>query len=352
VTDRDLDVRLYDELDSLRDEWRVLAERSGNLFATWEWASTWWAHFGRGHELVVAGARDEHERLVAVLPLHVHAVRGLRMLRFIGHGAGDQLGPVCAPSDTTAAAQALRALLASPAARWDLFLGEQVPADERWDTLLGATVVTHTGLPLVQVNGTDWEGFLASKSANFRQQVRRRERNLHRRYTVTYRSGARETLDADLDVLFALHRSRWRGRRSLFEVQEQFHRDFAAKALDRGWLRLWFLELDGDPVAAWYGFRFGDSEYFYQAGRDPLHDGSPGFVLLCHTIRAAIDDGVQEYRLLRGAEEYKYRFANLDRGLDTVAVGRGLVGQAALAAGRFARRWRPLKDTLKRPLRL
>jgi len=52
VTDGDLDVRLYDELDSLRDEWRVLAERSGNLFATWEWASTWWSHFGRGHDLV------------------------------------------------------------------------------------------------------------------------------------------------------------------------------------------------------------------------------------------------------------------------------------------------------------
>jgi CelD/BcsL family acetyltransferase involved in cellulose biosynthesis len=352
VTERTFELELHDQMESLQGEWQALAEESGNLFATWEWVSTWWSHFGRGHDLVVGAVRGERSRLVGVLPLHVHRLAAIRMLRFVGHGAGDQLGPVCAPRDLGRISDALRQILQTTGSRWDLFLGEQLPADEHWNAALGAKIVAQTGLPLVRAPGLDWEGFLASKSSNFRQQARRRERNLVRRYRVQYRFGSAETLAADLDILFALHRLRWGRRPSLFAAQEQFHREFAARALDRGWLRLWFLELDGEPVAAWYGFRFSNVEYFYQAGRDPAREGSPGFVLLCHSMRAALDDGVDEYRLLRGAEEYKYRFATLDRGLDTVAVARSVVGRTAVAAGRLARRFTPLKEALKGPLRL
>ena len=57
-------------------------------------------------------------------------------------------------------------------------------------------------------------------------------------------------------------------------------------------------------------------------------------MMLAHTIRAAIDEGVTEYKLLRGGEEYKGRFATSDPGLESFAVGSGVVGgAAALAAG-------------------
>jgi hypothetical protein len=49
-----------------------------------------------------------------------------------------------------------------------------------------------------------------------------------------------------------------------------------------------------------------------------------GFVLLAHAIRAAADDGMVEYRLLRGDEEYKHRFGTHDPGLETVGVSSGL----------------------------
>ena len=57
-----------------------------------------------------------------------------------------------------------------------------------------------------------------------------------------------------------------------------------------------------------------------------------GFVLMNHTIRAAIEDGMREYRLLRGDEGYKSRFATRDRPLETRAVGRGPLGRPAVAA--------------------
>jgi CelD/BcsL family acetyltransferase involved in cellulose biosynthesis len=93
------------------------------------------------------------------------------------------------------------------------------------------------------------------------------------------------------------------------------------------------MEVDGEPVAAWQGFRYAGAECFYQSGRDPEWDrASVGLLLLAHTIRAAIEDGVGEYRLLRGGEGYKDRFATEDPGLQTFALPRGPAARAAAAA--------------------
>jgi CelD/BcsL family acetyltransferase involved in cellulose biosynthesis len=79
------------ELDTARDEWEERAARSGNIFATWEWCWTWWRHFGNGHRLVLRTVREAGE-LVAILPLYEHRAGPFRVLRFLGHGLGDQLG--------------------------------------------------------------------------------------------------------------------------------------------------------------------------------------------------------------------------------------------------------------------
>src|SRR5207249_3746970 len=115
------------------------------------------------------------------------------------------------------------------------------------------------------------------------------------------------------------HRARFPGS-PWFASAEPFHREFAAIAFERGWLRLWTLELDGRAVASWLGYRFQRVESYYQAGRDPaLQRARIGFVLLAHTIREALRDGMTEYRLLRGNEQFKYRFATSDPGVETIA---------------------------------
>jgi CelD/BcsL family acetyltransferase involved in cellulose biosynthesis len=147
-----------------------------------------------------------------------------------------------------------------------------------------------------------------------------------------------DQLQQDLDVLFALHRARWPGS-PWFADAEAFHRDFADKALDHGWLRLWTLELDGRPAAVWLGYRFQGIESYYQAGRDPaLQKERVGFVLLAHTIEAAFADGMDEYRMLRGDESFKYRFATSDPELETLARPTGAFGRAALALRTLRRR--------------
>jgi CelD/BcsL family acetyltransferase involved in cellulose biosynthesis len=343
-----LRVEVLASLEPLRDGWTKLAERSRSVFKTWEWASTWWDCHGRGRRLEVAAIRRGSE-LVGVVPMYRWRSRPVEILRFLGHGPGDELGPVCAPGDLAVVARGLHQVLAG--LDWDVLVGEQLPRELGWGALLGGRCLATESSPMLRFGPDGWDGFLRGRSANFREHVGRRARKLAREQRVGYRlaDGSRD-LQGELDILFGLHAARWSGQRSSFLACAAFHRAFAAVAMEQGWLRLWFLEVGGEMAAALYGFRFAGTECYYQAGRDPrLSQYRVGFVLLAHAIEQAAADGVCEYRLLRGGEDYKYRFATADPGLETIGLARGALGGAALATlapmraapgtlGRLARR--------------
>ena len=342
-------LELVGEPAAAREIWRDLGERSGNLFATWEWADAWWRVYGEERRPLVTVARRADGTPLAVLPLYAWRERPARVIRMIGHGAGDELGPGCAPEDRPAAAAAISRAL-DGAGRWDLFIAERLRAGEDWGSLLGARPISREESPVLRFEG-GFEEFLAARSRNFREQVRRRERKLARAHEIAYRlADDPERLQDDLTTLFRLHAARWaeEGANAFAGPRERFHRDFAARALERGWLRLWLLEADNAPVAAWYGFRFGGAEWYYQAGRDPAWDDrSAGFVLMAHSIRAALDDGVHEYRFLIGGEEYKSRFASDVEYMDSFARAASARGRMITAVQARARK---LPPALKRPI--
>ncbi len=333
----------------IRAEWERLALLSRNIFSTWEWAEVWRRHFLGDRPVSIQAVGGPGGRPAALLPLYLWSGGPFKVARLLGHGPADQLGPVCADAEVARAARALRLALGSLPWGCDGFLGDYLPSDRSWTSLLGARVLRRFDSPVLRFEG-DWDAYLASRSSNLREQVRRRERALHRSHDVRFRLAEDpEHLQSDLDVLFKLYDARWPVGERAFSAAQSFHREFATLAMSRGWLRLWFLELDGRAVAAWYGFRFAGAESFYQAGRDPAAaDASVGFVLLTHTMRETLDDGLHEYRFLRGGESYKYRFATEDPGLETIGMGRGpasgaLLGMAARVGG-----WRPARQAFKR----
>jgi CelD/BcsL family acetyltransferase involved in cellulose biosynthesis len=341
---------LVDDLESLREDWKQLAHQGTNIFATWEFATTWWGHFGAGRRLLTVGCRDSGGELFAILPLYLWRRRPLRVMRFVGHGAGDILGPVCRPERYEDAARALRRLLEVAPWDWDVFVGENLPGEQHWPVLLGGHVIRREGNPVLRT-ADGFDQFLAGQSANFRSKMRQRERYLARRGHVRYRLSDSTTLDADLDELFRLHEAHF-GERSAFGGRRTaFHRAFAHLALEHDWLHLWVLELDDRTVAAQYGFRFEGVESFYQSGRDPeLQRESPGMALLAHAIRTSFDDGVHEFAFLRGHEPYKYRFATDDHGLDSVCLTRGFPASAALTFIQALRSSPAARKMLRGPL--
>jgi CelD/BcsL family acetyltransferase involved in cellulose biosynthesis len=335
--------------DAVRGEWDRLAHARGGVYGTWEWATAWWPHFGHGAEPLLARCRVDG-RTLALLPLYARPQHGLRVVRFVGHGPADELGPLCAPEDRPDTADAVKVALDD--VRGDVFLGEQLRLEEHWPQHLGASVQGSDASPTLRLDGETWDEFLANRSTNFRGQVRRRERALQR-FGLRYRlCDDGDRLEHDLDLLFALHRAQWRERGSNFTRLEHFQRDFATAAFARGWLRLWFLELNGSEVAAWYGLRFRGVDWYYQAGRDPAWDRfAIGFVLLAHSLREAICDGMHEYRFGRGDEQYKSRFTEDDSRVETVVLPRGLKGRVAVATLEAARRRTRTRRLIRAALR-
>jgi CelD/BcsL family acetyltransferase involved in cellulose biosynthesis len=299
--------------------WSSLAEQSGNLFATPEWLLGWWRHFGRGErELWVA--RDAEGAMV-LLPLYVED----GVLRFIGHGHSDVLGPIAASEHRHAGAEVLRQLLERNSIAWTSFEGRDLPDDVPWARVTGASEVCRTASPVLRLDGLGWEGYLRSRSRNFRAQVRAMERRLARRGTRVRVCDDPARLERDLDDLFRLHVARWGPAmaRELVERGAAFYREVARASLERGWLDLLVLELEGRPAAALLNFRFAGEEWFYQGGRDRAFDReAPGVMLHVYAIRAAIRDGLRSYRFLRGGEAYKYRFTGDDDGLVSITMSR------------------------------
>jgi CelD/BcsL family acetyltransferase involved in cellulose biosynthesis len=324
------------DLAAARPLWTDLAERSGNIFATWEWADAWWRHFGDDDDpCLYACLRDDEP--FAIAPLCRERKGRVNMLRFIGHGVGDVLGPICAPGDQTAAAAAIVTGVRGQEGRWTALLAERVSAETA--TTLGGVLLNSETNPSLSIDGRTWDEYMASASKNLREKVRRNTRKLEREHTLAFELCERdEQVEPMMRTLFELHRMRWAadgsfGRESVIP----FHLDFAATALKRGWLRLWTMRIDDEPAAAWYGFRFGEVEAYYQSGRDPRFDRfSVGFLMLARTIKGAFDDGLGSYGFLRGDEPYKDRFATSTETLETRAVGRDVAGRCAVRAGALA----------------
>lgn len=319
---------------ALREEWTELLEASAAdcLFLTWEWLHTWWRHLGGGRRPALLTAR-RGGRLAALAPLSQPAGSwgqvapgSLRALG-IGRVGSDYLDLIVRAGDEEAAVEALAGHLAGRRAVVEL---RQVP---RAASAAGALAerlrrrgwrsieqLTHV-CPWVEPAGGSWEGYLAGLGSSHRANFRRRLRRLHRDFEVRFeRVDSKTGLDAAFGALVALHHLRWRDRGGSDAFDDPavvgFHRELTRVALDRGWLRLHVLRLDGRPAAALYGFLYRGRFLYYQSGFDPaFSEWAVGLVTMGLAIRSAIADGAAEIDLLHGGEAYKFLWADRTREL-------------------------------------
>lgn len=304
---------------ALADAWRALAEARENPFLTPEWWRAWLA-VNADEEPFCLVWRVEGE-VRGVLPLVRVGGAPLRTLRFAGARRGDWFTPACRVEDEAAMARACAELLRAERGGWQLRL-DRVDSESAWPRALWAEGVAPAVapaaprrtdvLPFVGFGEGGFEAYLAGRSRNFRSQLGRRRRKLEKEHGLSFRMTGADELEADFDTFLRLHDERWAdrgGSSSDSEAVRRFQREFAAATLERGWLRLWIAEADGEPRAAWYGWRIGDRYCYSLSGLateyEPL---ALGTVLLAHTIEQAAAEGATVYDLMWGDEGYKKRF--------------------------------------------
>lgn len=319
----------------IRDEWSELLENSDSdcVFLTWEWLYSWWNHLAEERQLHILAARRSG-KLIGIAPLAWRSSRWRRLLPFpalelIGaNSAGsDYLDFIIRRGEERQASVAIADYLNNyritlELSRVDGTLAQAgkfaVEAIRNGWTV--TRLVTDT-CPFINLSGYTWDSYLAGLGASHRGNVRRRLRKLEKGWYVDFAQVQCEEMRADaLRLLVELHRRRWRerGRSGAFGTPALlgFHETFSRLAFEQGWLRLFVLRLNGKPAAAFYGFNYHNTFYFYQSGFDPeFRRHSVGLVTMGLAIKHAIGENARIFDFLRGNEPYKFLWAREQREL-------------------------------------
>ena len=66
----------YSDFSKMADSWNtLLASSNHSIFATWEWQSIWWKHFGNNRKLKILIAEENNET-IGIAPL-MHSVESM-----------------------------------------------------------------------------------------------------------------------------------------------------------------------------------------------------------------------------------------------------------------------------------
>lgn len=314
-------------LTELRTEWNALLLDSPTAtpFNTPEWQGAWWNLFGRGKRALAIEIREGRD-LVGLFPLVV-GPGPWRALRAMGTGPSDYLHPLARGGREEAVAGAIEPMLRELRGV-DLIDLHGL----REDQPLASMATDDQARCLVLDLPSTYDTFLASLGKSLRYDVRRLDKSPFKEGKATI-----ETNPTDgLDILFDLHRARWRAKRlpgAFIGRLVPFQRAWAAEAERRGYLQLSILRVEGEPIGALYAMAVGRQVFYYQAGFAPTEGAiSPGTLLVAHTVRRAIEEGRTRFDFLRGDEGYKRRWKPQHEYVDRRAVvplnARGRLGRA------------------------
>jgi CelD/BcsL family acetyltransferase involved in cellulose biosynthesis len=302
--------------ESLEAEWSELARRRAypTLFLTPEWIG-------------LARAYDRREQIT----LSIAETRGIAALArdddgtisFAGGELTDYQDIVAKAADVPIVAEAFAEWIA--ASRTPRVLLEFV--QEESGTLdVVAGVLTAAGYdvqidrlvtaPRVKLPNS-FEMYVQGLGKKERHELRRKLRRLETGRRVTFRFAGEDERASVLERFVALHR-RSRGEKAEFmtDETERFFRDVAETLAARGWLRLGVLNAGGEDAAVLFAFAYEGTLALYNAAYDPaLGALSVGIASHAYAIRAAIDEGLGTYDLLRGDEPYKYDLGGTDHWL-------------------------------------
>jgi CelD/BcsL family acetyltransferase involved in cellulose biosynthesis len=360
------------ELERLRTPWDALAVAAGRPLSAPAWLLAWWRHMAPGDAALRVVAVDEGGSLVGLAPYY--AVRRGGLVRYLPLG-GDDMGirnaPLAADGMQVEVARAVASALAGASPAPAAVHLDQVDVRSPWPLLLrrawgGAFPprlerVRTASAPTLTLSAPGYEEWLAAKSSNFRQRLRRDSRKMAERGAVTSLVDTPEALERALEDFDRLHGARWgeasplaggAGHRMMLEAGRELLAD------ER--FRVWTIRADGAPVTVQIFIAAGGEVAYWNGGWDPEWSAlSPAMVGICAGVEDAFRRGERRIDFGEGEHHYKTRLADGDdpiawyvlypRGL---GYGRTLVATAparakGAARAALARLPEPVRDRVR-----
>ena len=339
-------------VDRLGDEWRRLCEesRGHEPFYRPEWVAASLRAFAPRDTVAVVTVRGS-AGLRAVLPLIESSGRfcGVPVSRLRGaanaHSCRFEMVRSADAEGDTAVQAVWRSLRELPG--WDLIELPYVPEGGALDEL--AAIARSEGFPVgrsgpmrspylsLSLDSPERDPLLYQANSGFRANVRRKERQIRGLGTLALRCVTNAD-PAALETFYDLERSGWKGREgtaiACTAETRQFYDEIARQAERFGYLRLYFLDFNGRPIAAQFGIRH-DGRYFMPklAFDESYRKFGPGHLLIHAILRDCAEHGLSEYDFTGPWAEYKAKWTSSSRAHFTLTIFRkGLLGSSLHAA--------------------
>jgi CelD/BcsL family acetyltransferase involved in cellulose biosynthesis len=119
------------------------------------------------------------------------------------------------------------------------------------------------------------------------------------------------SVEETMRFFFELHQKRCKskGLPGVFANREirDFYVDLARLFANKGWLALYFLTVNDEPIAAQYSFEYANKMFFALGGFDPRYARySIGNLLCLRIMEKCIERRLVEFDFLKGDESYKF----------------------------------------------
>ncbi len=317
------------------EAWDSLAVELSQPCSSPHWMLPWWRHAVSGRAELRSVVVREDSTLVGLAPYFVQLGKaGLAEYRVLSAGAAHRIGPLAKPGREREVAEAIASTMASARPSPSSFIFEGIDQESAWPSLVrdawpgGFGSHMRTGVvleaPTLTLTEPDFDTWFAGRSSNFRQQMRRKGRQMEQRGGRIRMATTQEEASRDLEAMFVQHRERWeeRGEQgSIKDGTEDQMREAISRLLPMERARLWTIEADGKPVCVQYFTVAGGELTYWGGGFDPeWEDLQPAQQVILAAVEDAFARGEHRIDFGGGNQRYKGRFANGDDPIAWVSI--------------------------------
>ncbi|HEY1938125.1 MAG TPA: GNAT family N-acetyltransferase [Candidatus Angelobacter sp.] len=319
-------------VEQLAAEWRRLCDESGDeeVFYRPEWAQAYLQAFDPKAQVIVISAWAA-EKLRGILPLTQSRIflAGFPAIRLTipanVHSLRASL-TICTGPEGEAALQALWQA-AKDLPRWDVIDVANVVQGNGMDRLVAlaqadgfktarkrTSQTLHLSIAAIPEKPSAQPSWLAGTRPKFRSHLRRAKKQLEEQGTLALKH--HDTADPEaLEKFYALESSGWKGAEGTAIKCDPRTREFydlvAQAAARDGYLSLDFLELDGKPIAAHFGFNLRGRYFLAKAGYDEAYRRhGPGQLLVNEVLSETPQRGLREFDFVGPATWDESRWAS------------------------------------------
>lgn len=321
----------WSEIEKLKEDWNPLLQQSDadSIFLTWQWIESWKKTCSPNTKPFFVVLKQA-QQVVAIAPFYIQPYRLFKfftyqVLRFAGdQGIGSEYSNfIVEQTNSFALKQRLWSVLitTNKTSHWDLIWYSNVASWTKGGETLLASLNSSTlnlKLRIVEFGNTELSAVspqvLPSLSKSLRTNIKQTQGYLSRQgdWNVSFCNDPSQ-LEKALQQLFELHNLRWQkaGLKGSFARRPEmvdFYQQFAAQALQQGWLRLAKLECNGITQAIQIGYVYQGQFLAIQEGFNPEFQNGVGQVLRYHVFQQCLKEALTDYDFLGQYTDHKRRW--------------------------------------------